>query len=207
MSSSFKQLTYELFGLPRDGGRECFPTIDNRRHPHNTVDAHASLPWFALGTTTLTVVTPAHLMHSPNGGQGRLTGLFLILFQRFVRDDQSLPVQERDAHPAEWNPRECTSGPTGRSSRERSAVPAMTDSFFWGLVASRTNTFIPKVKDLSSELAGPMVSDLLRRRRWRCLHLGEKFHESTSHHPYHGRAGSRPSLDETRHRTELQTTT
>jgi uncharacterized membrane protein YdfJ with MMPL/SSD domain len=50
---------------------------------------------------------------------------------------------------------------------------------FWGLVAVSTNTFIPKVEDVAAELAGPMIPTYAPSQV-AMLHIGEKFHESTS---------------------------
>jgi transport protein len=56
------------------------------------------------------------------------------------------------------------------------AIPIIV---FWGLVAVSTNTFIPKVEDVAAELAGPMVPTYAPSQV-AMLHIGEKFHESTS---------------------------
>jgi RND superfamily putative drug exporter len=56
------------------------------------------------------------------------------------------------------------------------AVPIIV---FWALLAVTTNTFVPKVEDVAAELAGPMVPTYAPSQR-ALLHIGEKFHESTS---------------------------
>ncbi|MDT7762799.1 MAG: putative drug exporter of the superfamily, partial [Mycobacterium sp.] len=56
------------------------------------------------------------------------------------------------------------------------AVPII---IFWALFAVTTNTFVPKVEDIAAELAGPMVPTYAPSQR-SMLHIGEKFHESTS---------------------------
>ena len=56
------------------------------------------------------------------------------------------------------------------------AIPIIV---FWGLVAVSTNTFIPKVEDVAAELAGPMIPTYAPSQV-AMLHIGEKFHESTS---------------------------
>jgi RND superfamily putative drug exporter len=56
------------------------------------------------------------------------------------------------------------------------AIPII---IFWGLVAVTTNTFIPKVEDVAAELAGPMIPTYAPSQV-AMLHIGEKFHESTS---------------------------
>ena len=56
------------------------------------------------------------------------------------------------------------------------AIPII---IFWGLVAVSTNTFIPKVEDVAAELAGPMIPTYAPSQV-AMLHIGEKFHESTS---------------------------
>jgi putative drug exporter of the RND superfamily len=56
------------------------------------------------------------------------------------------------------------------------AIPVIV---FWGLVAVTTNTFIPKVEDTAAELAGPMIPTYAPSQV-AMLHIGEKFHESTS---------------------------
>ncbi|MCW2589109.1 MAG: hypothetical protein JWQ86_1536 [Mycobacterium sp.] len=56
------------------------------------------------------------------------------------------------------------------------AIPIIV---FWGLVAVTTNTFIPKVEDVAAALAGPMIPTYAPSQV-AMLHIGEKFHESTS---------------------------
>ncbi|MDT5111271.1 MAG: putative drug exporter of the superfamily [Mycobacterium sp.] len=56
------------------------------------------------------------------------------------------------------------------------AIPIIV---FWGLVAVTTNTFIPKVEDVAAALAGPMIPTYAPSQA-AMLHIGEKFHESTS---------------------------
>jgi RND superfamily putative drug exporter len=56
------------------------------------------------------------------------------------------------------------------------AIPII---IFWGLVAVTTNTFIPKVEDVATELAGPMIPTYAPSQV-AMLHIGEKFQESTS---------------------------
>jgi putative drug exporter of the RND superfamily len=56
------------------------------------------------------------------------------------------------------------------------AIPII---IFWALFAVTTNTFVPKVEDIAAELAGPMVPTYAPSQR-SMLHIGEKFHESTS---------------------------
>jgi putative drug exporter of the RND superfamily len=69
---------------------------------------------------------------------------------------------------------------TGRPVVARAVrVLAIPIIIFWGLVAVSTNTFIPKVEDVASELAGPMIPTYAPSQV-AMLHIGEKFHESTS---------------------------
>jgi len=56
------------------------------------------------------------------------------------------------------------------------AIPIIV---FWGLIAVTTNTFIPKVEDVATELAGPMIPTYAPSQA-AMLHIGEKFQESTS---------------------------
>ena len=56
------------------------------------------------------------------------------------------------------------------------AIPIIV---FWALLAVTTNTFMPKVEDVAAELAGPMVPTYAPSQV-AMLHIGEKFHESTS---------------------------
>jgi putative drug exporter of the RND superfamily len=56
------------------------------------------------------------------------------------------------------------------------AIPIIV---FWGLIAVSTNTFVPKVEDVAAELAGPMIPTYAPSQV-AMLHIGEKFHESTS---------------------------
>jgi RND superfamily putative drug exporter len=56
------------------------------------------------------------------------------------------------------------------------AIPII---IFWGLIAVTTNAFIPKVEDVAAELAGPMIPTYAPSQV-AMLHIGEKFHESTS---------------------------
>lgn len=56
------------------------------------------------------------------------------------------------------------------------AIPII---FFWGLLAVTTNVFVPQVERVAEELAGPMVPHYAPSQR-AMLHIGEKFHESTS---------------------------
>jgi RND superfamily putative drug exporter len=50
---------------------------------------------------------------------------------------------------------------------------------FWALLAVATNTFVPQVERVAEELAGPMVPTYAPSQAG-MLHIGEKFHESTS---------------------------
>jgi len=56
------------------------------------------------------------------------------------------------------------------------AIPIIV---FWALVAVTTNTFVPQVEKVAEQLAGPMVPHYAPSQR-SMLHIGEKFHESTS---------------------------
>jgi putative drug exporter of the RND superfamily len=56
------------------------------------------------------------------------------------------------------------------------AIPIIV---FWAVLAVTTNTFIPKVEDVATELAGPMVPTYAPSQA-AMLHIGEKFKESTS---------------------------
>ena len=68
---------------------------------------------------------------------------------------------------------------------KRPFVPRMVRVFavpiigFWALLAVTTNTFMPQVERVAEELAGPMVPHYAPSQR-AMLHIGEKFHESTS---------------------------
>jgi Mycobacterium membrane protein len=59
-----KQLTYELFGSPGDGGMLVYADVDG--HPHR-VDV-TTLPWSHTETTTLTVVSGS-ISAQVHGGQ------------------------------------------------------------------------------------------------------------------------------------------
>jgi putative drug exporter of the RND superfamily len=56
------------------------------------------------------------------------------------------------------------------------AIPIIV---FWALVAVITNTFVPKIEDVSQELAGPMVPTYAPSQV-AMLTIGHVFHESTS---------------------------
>ncbi len=56
------------------------------------------------------------------------------------------------------------------------AIPII---IFWAFVAVTTNTFVPQVERVAEELAGPMVPTYAPSQV-AMLHIGEKFHESTS---------------------------
>lgn len=56
------------------------------------------------------------------------------------------------------------------------AIPIIV---FWGLFAITTNTFVPKVEDVATELAGPEVPTYAPSQ-YALLHIGEKFRESNS---------------------------
>lgn len=75
-----KQLTYEVFGSPGDGGMLVYVDIDG--HPHQ-VDITA-LPWSHTETTTLTVVSGS-ISAQVHGGQVGCR----MLVNGVVRDEQS----------------------------------------------------------------------------------------------------------------------
>jgi putative drug exporter of the RND superfamily len=56
------------------------------------------------------------------------------------------------------------------------AIPIIV---FWALLAVTTNTFVPQVERVAEELAGSQVPTYAPSQR-ALLHIGEKFHESTS---------------------------
>jgi transport protein len=56
------------------------------------------------------------------------------------------------------------------------AIPIV---IFWALFAITTNTFVPKVEDVATELAGPEVPTYAPSQ-YALLHIGDKFRESNS---------------------------
>ncbi|WP_431240737.1 RND family transporter [Mycolicibacterium aichiense] len=56
------------------------------------------------------------------------------------------------------------------------AIPIIV---FWALLAITTNTFVPKVEDVATELAGPEIPTYAPSQV-ALLHIGDKFHESNS---------------------------
>jgi RND superfamily putative drug exporter len=56
------------------------------------------------------------------------------------------------------------------------AIPII---IFWALLAITTNTFVPKVEDVATELAGPEVPTYAPSQ-YALLHIGDKFQESNS---------------------------
>lgn len=59
------------------------------------------------------------------------------------------------------------------------AIPIII--FFWALLAVTTNTFIPKVEDVATELAGPEIPPTYAPSQVALLHIGgDKFQESNS---------------------------
>jgi RND superfamily putative drug exporter len=58
----------------------------------------------------------------------------------------------------------------------RLAIPII---IFWALLAITTNTFVPKVEDVATELAGPLVPTYAPSQD-ALLHIGDKFKESNS---------------------------
>jgi putative drug exporter of the RND superfamily len=56
------------------------------------------------------------------------------------------------------------------------AIPII---IFWALFAITTNTFVPKVEDVATELAGPEIPTYAPSQ-YALLHIGEKFQESNS---------------------------
>jgi RND superfamily putative drug exporter len=58
----------------------------------------------------------------------------------------------------------------------RLAIPII---IFWALFAITTNTFVPKVEDVATELAGPLVPTYAPSQD-ALLHIGDKFKESNS---------------------------
>ncbi|WP_319436643.1 RND family transporter [Mycobacterium sp. RTGN5] len=56
------------------------------------------------------------------------------------------------------------------------AIPII---IFWALLAVVSNTFVPKVEDVATELAGPMVPTYAPSQ-FALLHIGDKFQESNS---------------------------
>jgi putative drug exporter of the RND superfamily len=56
------------------------------------------------------------------------------------------------------------------------AIPII---IFWALLAITTNTFVPKVEDVATELAGPEIPTYAPSQ-YALLHIGDKFQESNS---------------------------
>ena len=56
------------------------------------------------------------------------------------------------------------------------AIPII---IFWALIAVTTNTFVPKVEDVATELAGPEIPTYAPSQ-FALLHIGDKFQESNS---------------------------
>src|SRR6478735_7522687 len=56
------------------------------------------------------------------------------------------------------------------------AIPIIV---FWALLAVTTNTFVPKVEDVATELAGPEIPTYAPSQL-ALLHIGERFRESNS---------------------------
>jgi hypothetical protein len=75
-----KELTYELFGSPGDGGMLVYVDIDG--HPHQA--GITTLPWSHTETTTLTVVSGS-ISAQVHGGQVGCR----MLVNGVVRDEQS----------------------------------------------------------------------------------------------------------------------